>query len=304
MQIITLHHNTLLAQIAPNIGNTLFSLKYQNQEKLYFPYTLDEYQSSPKLAGNPFMHPWANRLEDKYITLGNGKHHFPKNTLNKLYRDGNQLPLHGLLLKSDKWQTLEHTPLKHVAHFHFSDAEELAIFPFEHTITIAHELTAENEIAISTTLHNLAPSEMPASFGFHPYFLLNEKRENTTLKIPASSVLDTDEKQIPNDNKHNKNKQWQFDGNSIVLNQNTFDHGFTDLQKNDNNETVFSINNTQIIFDSQYPFAQIYAPLHPEKPYVCIEPMTAATNALNRASCTHIAKDELFKATFKIRLLS
>lgn len=304
METITLNNNTLSAQIAPHIGNALYSLVYKNQERLYFPFTLDEYQSSSKLAGNPFMHPWANRLQSDYITLNKKQHKFPAFYADKIYRDANQLPLHGLLLKNNKWQITEHSSDKHVAHYHFHKEDELAIFQFEHVITMVHELTGENEITITTTVTNLALDEMPVSFGFHPYLILNEKRENTVLTIPASNVIETDEKQIPNDNKSDKELLWEFKNDEIILAQHTFDHGFTDLKRQENGDAVFRLNDIEVSFDKNYPYAQIYAPLHPDKPYVCIEPMTAITNALNTNSCPLLKPNEKFVAGFSIRFLS
>jgi len=303
MQIITLQNKDFTAKIAPHIGNTLFSLVYKNQERLYFPFTLDEYQSSSKLAGNPFMHPWANRLQSDYITLNNKQHKFPAFYADKIYRDANKLPLHGLLLKNNKWQITEHSSHKHVAHYHFHTEDELAIFQFEHVITMVHELTGENEITITTTVTNLASDEMPVSFGFHPYFFVPD-RSVSQLKIPAISVLQTDEKQIPNGNKSAKELLWTFYGDEILLTQHTFDHCFTDLKRNENGEAVFRLNDIEICFDKNYPYAQIYAPLHPDKPYVCIEPMTAITNALNTNSYPLLKPNEKFVAGFSIRFLS
>jgi galactose mutarotase-like enzyme len=65
-EIIELKNENISARIAVNIGNTLFSLKDKN-EILYFPFTLEDYKTNTKLAGNPFMHPWANRLESECI---------------------------------------------------------------------------------------------------------------------------------------------------------------------------------------------------------------------------------------------
>jgi aldose 1-epimerase len=285
MQIITLNNKDFTAQIAPDIGNTLYSLVYKNQERLYFPFTLDEYQSSSKLAGNPFMHPWANRLEDDFITIKNTKHKFPNAVKNSIYRDANQLP-------------------QHKAVCHFNLAEELSVFPYKHQLTMSHELVAENEIKITTTILYLAAEEMPVSFGFHPYFILNEKRENTVLTIPALNVIETDKKQIPNGYKSAKEMHWGFNYDEIILAQHTFDHGFTDFKKNENGEAVFRLNDIEICFDKNYPYAQIYAPLHPDKPYVCIEPMTAITNALNTNSCPMLKPNENFVASFSIRFLS
>jgi galactose mutarotase-like enzyme len=91
------------------------------------------------------------------------------------------------------------------------------------------------------------------------------------------------------------------DGNNLPL------HGL--LLKSDQWKTQFthqhakfSLNNLDILFDEHYAFAQVYAPLNTDKPYVCIEPMTASTNALNTNSCPTILPNQSFNAIFSIQI--
>ena len=59
----------LSLKIAVNIGNTICSILKKNKEYLYFPYELKAYKNISQLAGIPFMHPWANRLEGDFIFI-------------------------------------------------------------------------------------------------------------------------------------------------------------------------------------------------------------------------------------------
>mgnify|MGYP000947106723 FL=1 len=301
-EIIELNNKSISAKIVVNIGNTLFSFK-QGNELLYFPFSLDEYKTNSKLTGNPFMHPWANRLENEYIQVENKQHHFPKEQLHLLYRDGNNLPLHGLLLKSDKWKTIElyedEKLCYHLAEFIFDDAAFLSIFPFKHKIQIKHQLQ-NNELKIETTIFNEDEKAMPISFGFNPYFFRNSK--DAELTIPSINTIEVDDKMIPTGNLSTKENKWNFDDDKISLENFAFDDGFQDLKRNENEGTVFSLNEIKIAFDENYAFAQIYAPQNPDKPYVCIEPMTATTNALNTNSCKKIKSGEKFAAIFSIIL--
>ena len=307
-EIIELKNETCSAKVAVNIGNTLFSLQYQQQEILYFPFSLEEYKNNTKLAGNPFMHPWANRLEDEYIQIENKKHSFPKQHLNLLYRDGNNLPLHGLLLKTDKWETIglheEEGLCYHVAELIFNDADWLSIFPFKHKIQINHQLQG-NELKIETIIINHDENEMPISFGFHPYFL--RKSTAADITIPAENTIAVDNKVIPTGNVIAKEKKWNFVNDKISLQTISFDDGFQNLKLNENKQAVFSLRQPELVesvevrFDQNYLFAQIYAPQNPEKPYICIEPMTAITNALNTNRCKKIKTNERFTASFFIK---
>jgi aldose 1-epimerase len=300
-EIIELKNNFISARIVVNIGNTLFSIEHGNHEKLYFPYSLNEYKTNTKLAGNPFMHPWANRLEGEYIQVENQQYFFPENNKYLLYRDGNNLPLHGLLLKSDKWETIElyndEQTCYHLAEFKFEDSNLLSLIPFKHKILMKHQLI-NNELKIETTLINEDEKPMPVSFGFHPYFI--KTNENATLKIPADEVIEVNDIMIPTGNFFNKNKKWNFINDEISLKNNAFDDGFQQLKRNENQISEFFSDNLKIAFGKNFPFAQIYAPSNTDKPYVCIEPMTAATNALNNNTCVFIDKEETFTASFTI----
>lgn len=301
-EIIQLMNNIVSVEIVVNIGNTLFSLKSNDDEKLYFPFTLNEYKTNFKLAGNPFMHPWANRLEGEYLRIENTKHDFPKQLLHLLYRDGNNLPLHGLLLKSDKWKTVElnenENSCYHVAAFIFENEDFLSIFPFKHKIFMKHLLQG-SELKVETTIINEDEKEMPLSFGFHPYFLKSQK--NMRLKIPANEVIEVNNNMIPTGTSVDKSVKWNFNGDEISLENNVFDDGFQNLSF-ENDIAEFQLNNIKVQFDKNYPFAQIYAPSHPDKWYVCIEPMTAATNALNKNSCKTLKQGEKITASFSISL--
>lgn len=302
-EIIELKNDIVSAKVAVNIGNTLISLKKVDDEKLYFPFALEAYKVNAKLAGNPFMHPWANRLEEEYIQVENKKHGFPKEQIHLLYRDGNNLPLHGLLLKSDKWKTIElyedESSCHHVAELVFDDAAFLSIFPFKHTIQIKHELR-KNELKIETTILNEGEKEMPVSFGFHPYFQRNEL--NAKLTIPSENTIEVNDRMIPTGKVFLKENKWNFKDDTVNLENAAFDDGFQNLKVNERNQAVFAFENIHVVFDEHYPFAQIYAPAHPDKPYVCIEPMTAPTNALNTNSCKKLKTGERFTASFSIVL--
>ncbi|MFN8282422.1 MAG: aldose 1-epimerase [Chitinophagales bacterium] len=305
-EVIELDNDEISVKIVVNIGNTLFSLKQHDDEKMYFPFSFEEYQSNQKLAGNPLMHPWANRLESDAILIENQLHSFPEDKLHLIYRDGNNLPLHGLLLKTDKWKTIDlHEDAQtcyHIAELVFDAADWLSIFPFVHKIQVKHQLQ-KNELKIETTIINHDEKPMPVSFGFHPYFLIDStSRHQYSLVIPAENVIETNEVMIPNGKLIQKEKLFNFQNHQINLNGMALDNGFQDLILNEKNQVVFSLNDMKIVFDKNYAFAQIYAPDNIGKPYVCIEPMTAATNAINRNTCKMLAKNEAFTAGFSIVL--
>lgn len=303
-EVVVLQNEQMTARIAVTLGNTLFSLTANDREYLYFPYTLQEYRESPKLAGNPFMHPWANRLADDSIQVSGTRHLFPESSKQLIYRDGNGLPLHGLLLKSDAWKTTalyaNENESCHEAELLFDRAEWHTVFPFAHVIRMCHRLQG-NALHVEVTIDNKSGQSMPVSFGFHPYFFKN--KEDMQLSLPAEEVLLTDEKQIPDGQKSPKENYWPFENHRISLSSAVFDHGFTGLPFATQKIVTYHLDDVALEVDAQYPFVQVYAPAGPGKPYVCIEPMTAATNALQLAGeCPAVAAEAIFSATFTIRI--
>lgn len=294
----------LAISIAVNIGNTLFSIKKNEKEYLYFPYLLNEYKNISQLAGNPFMHPWANRLEGDFILFNHEKKEFPNAQKKSLYRDANNLPLHGLLLKSDKWKTKaiinQSDSISHIAIFEFCEAEELAIFPFEHTIEMKTTLT-ENNVSIEILFINNSNQPMPLSSGFHPYFAINPtKKDDLKIEIPFANVILANESMIPNGDYLPKEMVFNgFNIHSISLGNNYFDHGFEgiiDFKKC----TVNQLDRKFEVNFGDFPIGQIYAPNKMGKPYICIEPMLAKTNDLNRNNCEYLNPKSCIKKTFEI----
>jgi aldose 1-epimerase len=303
IEISVLSNGRISAEIAVNIGNTLYSLKQADDELLYFPFSLETYKASSKLAGNPFMHPWANRLEGAYIQAEGQRYDFPDEHKPLLYRDGNNLPLHGLLLKSDQWKTVERYEedglCSHTAAFQFEQPDLLSVFPYRHSIQMKHQLKG-NTLTVETTLFNNDEKAMPVSFGFHPYFI--RKDVNAALTIPAAHTIETNAVMIPTGNLISKEDRWKFSEDSINLAAVSFDDGFQDLKRNPEGQAVFKYEDINVEFGTGYEYAQIYAPASADKPYVCIEPMTAVTNALNSGTCPVLPSGERFTARFSIVL--
>lgn len=303
-EIIELSNQFINAKIVVQQGFNLFSLVYKNIETIYFDKTLTENFQDRKLAGIPFMHPWANRLDrDKIFNRS-----FTMNDkLNDvLYRDGNNLPLHGLILKSDKWQIIDMsaTDLKAscTAKLAFNETHLLDLFPFKHNIFITLELESE-KLFYKVEIENLSSNEMPICFGFHPYFNIKHS-ENNILIVPDAEVALVDEKLIPTNKYDEKEALFSFKENQIPIKNQNIDHAF--LHQNQNENYQLKTDNYLVTFnlDENYTVVQIYHPNNEQKPYICIEPMTALANALNTGNYNTIAPNSKFNAVFSIEYCS
>lgn len=303
-EIIELSNQFINAKIVVQQGFNLFSLVYKNIETIYFDKTLTENFQDRKLAGIPFMHPWANRLDrDKIFNRS-----FTMNDILNavLYRDGNNLALHGLILKSDKWQIIEMstTDLKAscTAKLAFNETHLLDLFPFEHNIFITLELESE-KLFYKVEIENLSSNEMPICFGFHPYFNIKHS-ENNILIVPDAEVALVDEKLIPTNKYDEKEALFSFKENQIPIKNQNIDHAF--LHQNQNENYQLKTDNYLVTFnlDENYTVVQIYHPNNEQKPYICIEPMTALANALNTGNYNTIAPNSKFNAVFSIEYCS
>ncbi|MBX7225837.1 MAG: aldose 1-epimerase [Chitinophagales bacterium] len=284
------------------IGGQINTLIVDSQRLIWFPFSSEDYMETHQLAGNPFMHPWANRLESNQIMLNNESIDLNEFSIS---RDANQLPLHGLLLKETNWITEMVTPTKAIQTFHFNEAfSNFKAFPFQHTIQITYELT-DNGVIIQTAIKNISNKIMPISFGFHPYFTIEGDRKNVYLNFDVESLIETNEFLIPTTKTLPLPFEWS-DFNGCLLEELSFDHGFFVSKDRHPAQCCFKDDKKQVTvkFHKGYHVMVFYAPKNPAKPYLCIEPMVTPTNALlsnhPMFAAPKIKPDETYLAIFEI----
>src|SRR5258708_4183281 len=93
--------------IVPSIGNNAYDMKVNGKAVFWSPYkTLKEFQAKNAHLGNPFLAPWANRIDgDSYYA--NGKKYTLNADLKNFQYDGNHKPIHGLVLYSHDWKVTQ-----------------------------------------------------------------------------------------------------------------------------------------------------------------------------------------------------
>src|SRR5262249_34708760 len=153
------------------------------------PYSsVSELKAKPAMAGNPFLAPWANRLDSDGF-WANGKRYQLNPGLNNFRRDGSKQPIHGLVVYTPNWL---------VASLKSGDASAevtsrlefwkypdwMAQFPFAHAYEMTYRLR-DGALEIETTVENLSNDTMPVSLAFHPYFTLpGVPRDDWSVRIP------------------------------------------------------------------------------------------------------------------------
>ena len=286
-EVIRLHdraHDTEVL-IAPSIGNNAYSMKVKGQQVLWSPFqSLTDWKAKPAQAGNPFLWPWCNRI-DQDAFWANGRKYLLNPALGNFRKDGNGKPIHGLVVFAPEWRV---TGLK-------SDDEEavttskleflrradwLAQFPFAHNVEMRHRLK-DGAMEVETILDNLSADPMPISLGYHTYYQLTDSpRDDWGVHIAAKEHVVLSNMLIPT----GETKPVPF-SDPHLLKGSQLDDVFTGLVRGANGRAVFSVTGKrqklEVEYGPNYPVGVIYAP--PGRAFICFEPMAGVTNVFNLA---------------------
>jgi len=188
--------------IAPTVGNNAYEMLAGGKNVFWFPYdSVADFAREPKLCGNPFLAPWANRLDEDGFHF-EGKHYLLDKHLDNLRRDGNDLPIHGLLLYWPKWEVVEleatEDEARVTSRLEFAKhAELLGHFPFAHQIDMTYRLR-DGALEVETRIVNQGSQTMPISIGFHPYFQIHDApRDDWTVRLPVEHIWTLTDKLTP-----------------------------------------------------------------------------------------------------------
>jgi aldose 1-epimerase len=269
--------------IAVTLGNNAYEMKVNGQNIFWHPAaTLAEWRAKPRLSGNPFLAPWANRL-DQDAFFANGKKFLLNEALGNLRRDANKLPIHGLLLFSPYWEVaaLEagEGSARVTSRLDFSRYPELmAQFPFAHRIEMTYILE-DGRLEVVTRLENRAAEPMPVAVGFHPYFQVHDApREEWKVHVPARQQVVLSKLLVPTGERRPLAL-----ADPVPLKTTPLDDVFTDLVRDEQGRAEFWLEGARqrvsVVFGPKYTVGIVYAP--PGNPFVAIEPMSAVTNGLN-----------------------
>jgi len=300
-EIIELSNEIIEAKISVKQGFNLYSLLFNETETIYFNEDLETYSQHKKLAGIPFMHPWSNRLNGDKILNRSLTINEKQKTI--IYRDANHLPLHGLILKSDKWKITStkatESEASCTAKYSFDDKNLLAIFPFLHDVFLTIKLQG-NSIFYTVEINNKSNKAMPVCFGFHPYFSLKNSSQ-IYLVTPGAAIAEVDNVLLPTQNFIEKDTLFPFQNDILDIKNQQIDHAF--IHHNQDKKYRLITDNYVVEFDldKHYRVMQIYHPDKAEKPYICIEPMTALADALNHGNYAAIPAGKKFEATFSMK---
>jgi aldose 1-epimerase len=246
--MLTLRAGQLEADIAPEAGMVVASLRHRGAELLGVRRGLEAYRRSGSTFGVPLLYPFANRLSADRGELIDAS---------AARRDpATGLPIHGLPAARAGWSLDDDEPDRLRATLDWDDPA----FAPPHRVEVTHELDAGG---LRTTTR-IEGDGVPVSFGWHPYLAID--REATEVSVPTTRRLALDERGLPTGAVDDVEP---FAG---VLGDRTYDDLFEAPAE------PFRAGRVTVELEEGAPYAQVYAP--PGEPLIAFEPMAAPTNAL------------------------
>jgi aldose 1-epimerase len=271
--------------VVPSLGNNAFEMKVNGKNIFWSPYpTLKELMEKPAQFGNPFLAPWANRIDgDAY--WANGKKYLLNPELKNFGYDNNHKPIHGLLLLAKEWKVIETKADGHSASVtsrleFWRRPDWLAQFPFAHNIEMTYRLK-DGALEVKTVVENLSSETMPLSLGYHTYYRIDDSpRDDWNVHVAAREHAVLSNMLIPT----GEMKPVTL-SDPQALRGFRLDDVFTSLIRDSAGRAEFWVQGKnqkiKVVFGPKYNTAVVFAP--PQREFVCFEPMVGITNAFNLA---------------------
>jgi len=280
----------LEATFLPGLGMLGASLRHRGAELLVLPHGTLGYREGHQ-AGLPLLAPWANRLDGRAYRVGDIAVDLAGVVLGT---DDNGLPIHGTLTAATGWRVTSAGTDRLAAELDYDTPELLAAFPFPHRLRI-DAMVADDTLTVSTTIAPTDDRAVPVSFGWHPYLRLpSSERSTWALHLPACAYVELDGRGLPT------GRSLPVPASRDAIGERVFDDLF---QLGDDHELAISDGHLRlgVRCAAGYPFAQVFAP--PGADFVCLEPMTAPTNALVDGGYPLVEPGGSFTARFSLAVV-
>ena len=287
---VTLVARPVEATFLPDLGMLGVALRHRGDDLVALPGGLAGYRAG-NVTGLPLLAPWANRLGTRrYVAEG-----VEVDTAGlDLPTDGHGLAIHGTMTAQPGWEVVARDDRSLEARFDYGARPDLlAAFPFPHELRIAAAVDPEG-LTMTTTVAATGDRAVPVAFGYHPYLHLpGVARSDVRLHLPARGHLALDARQLPTGAVHAEQAE------ALPIGDRTFD----DLYELGGDRTLVVTGGgrrVSVELGDGYRYAQVFVP--PGAETVCLEPMTAAVNALVDGGYARALPGEPFAATFRVGL--
>lgn len=285
----TLSAGDYSATFLPELGMLGVSLRWHGKELVSLHGGLEGWRAG-HTTGMPLLAPWANRLGERRFAVGRVRVDLSRSR--RVHRDGNGLPIHGLLVGTHRWTVETLAGDERAASLVASYDVANGIWPFPHRLVVTARVDGGG-LSVETAVVPTSRRSVPVAFGWHPYFRIpGAARGDLVLHLPTRSHVALDERQLPT------GEATRASAAAVRLAGTSFDDGYR-LGR----DRRFTLSGgdlaIEVAFDRQYPWAQVYAPRGAS--FVAIEPMTAPTNALVTGDHPSVAAGDRFVATFSVQ---
>ncbi len=266
----------LEATFVPGAGMVGSSLRDRGQELLGQRGGLSAWREKSSTFGIPLLYPWANRLGASGYEAAGRVVEIPEDAP-LVHRDGNGLPIHGLLFAAPDWEVVRSGPDPGGAGLTArldwgADPRRLELFPFPHSLEIAVRLVGLR-LEVATTVLAGEDGPVPVAFGWHPYLAPpGAPRRDWEIDFPPALKLKADGRQLPT------GVEEEAPIAAGRLGGRTFDDGYAGVEPGTACSVSDGVRRVSVEMTAAYPYAQLYAP--GDLDVICFEPMTAPTNAL------------------------
>lgn len=284
--------------IEPRGGCVATSWLVDGVEALALPAPPEAFLASARTGGLPLLYPWANRLRgDTFNAAGAA---IDLSRVPNLKRDGNGLPMHGLLLRWKAWHLGRHGDAGLEARLDWREHESLmAAWPFPHTLRIAWQLRDEGSAAcldVTTRIDADGGRDVPAAFGWHPYVAVPDVT-GSRISLPSRRPIALDARGLPDAAAPRAVQLPASDAPCCHGDDALFER--TDAGRGSATVHLPS-RDVRVDLGREYPFMQLYSPAAAQGGVACIEPMTAATTALTDGGAPIVRAGTTFAANFTI----
>jgi galactose mutarotase-like enzyme len=284
-----------VAEFVPDANLVCCSFTVDGRELLDRRRGVRAYAEQAHTMGIPLLYPWANRLArfgyraaGKQVTLSDDDSRIP--------RDGAGLPIHGVLPALLRWEVDDSAaPDALAAGLQWRSDELLDLFPFVHEVR-AEVSVGRAELRVTTIVNAAADGPVPVTFGYHPYTRVpGGGRDGWLVTLGARNRLALDDRSIPTGERAPIDREpFRLDGLSL-------DDAFDAPSVPAAFEAAAGAARLTVEFLTGYSYAQVFAPAAQE--FICFEPMTAPTNALNSGDgLTVVEPGRSYRAAFRIAL--
>jgi aldose 1-epimerase len=237
-------------------------------------YGVDEMSSSGR--GQALI-PWPNRLEDGSYEFDGCRHQLPLNEPKR------RNAIHGLV-RWIAWTAFAREPhrvvMEHILH-------PQPGYPFSLKLRIEYSL-ADSGLQVRTTATNIGTKRCPYGSGAHPYLTLGTPTvDRLILRVPARTVLCSDERGLPTGAEGVESTQYDF-RMPRRIGSTRLDHAFTCLEWSEDGLARVELQDPEygaqvsLWVDESYPYLMLFSgdPLPDvHRRSLAIEPMTCPPNA-------------------------